>query len=65
LSKVNKALLWIVILLVLLIAAGAAYYIVLSNNVKKGNVVQQKTEIFVPTVKDGSFVTNLKDSRHF
>ncbi|MBZ4666230.1 flagellar basal body-associated FliL family protein [Mahella sp.] len=64
-TKNNKLLLWITMIVVLAAAALIAYYMTSSSNANGQDITANKTEIFMPTVKDGSFVTNLKDSRHF
>lgn len=64
-AKNNKLLLWITMVVVLAAAVLIAYYMTSSRDANGQDIAANKTEIFMPTVKDGSFVTNLKDSRHF
>jgi len=61
----KKSFLWIVIVIVLVVAAGVAYYMTSSKDKDAQQTAPVNKEIFIPTVKDGSFVTNLKNSRHF
>ncbi|MDI3508951.1 MAG: flagellar protein FliL [Clostridiales bacterium] len=65
LAKSNKSLLWITMIVILAAAAIVAYYMASSSDASGQNIAENKTEIFMPTIKDGSFVTNLKNSRRF
>lgn len=61
----KKSFPWIIIVIVLVVAAGVAYYMTSSKDTDAQQTSPVQKEIFTPTVKDGSFVTNLKNSRHF